>query len=64
MHERRLIAACVGCAVAVAALQNKYFVHPSMTVLHEPRSALRKLLSIRDFDPKEVICLVRVRAGC
>lgn len=40
--------------------QDKYFVHPAMTVLHEPRSALRELLSIREFDPKEVIYLVKV----
>lgn len=44
-------------AEQLARLQGKFFVHPSLTVLHEPRSPLRKLLHIREFDPQEVRCV-------
>lgn len=47
-------------AEQLARLQGKYFVHPSLTALYEPHSQLRRLLRIREFDPQEVICLVRV----
>ena len=45
-------------AEQLARLQGKFFVHPSLAVLHDPRSELRKLLHIREFDPQEV------RTGC
>lgn len=50
-------------AEQLARLQGKYFVHPSLSALYEPHSQLRKLLRIREFDPQEVILLVRVSAG-
>jgi hypothetical protein len=49
-------------AEQLARLQGKYFVHPSLAALYEPHSQLRRLLRIREFDPQEVICLVRVSA--
>jgi hypothetical protein len=50
-------------AEQLARLQGKFFVHPSLGALHEPHSQLRRLLRIREFDPQEVICLVRVSAA-
>lgn len=50
-------------AEQLARLQGKYFVHPSLSSLCEPRSELRRLLRIREFDPQEVICLVRDMAA-
>lgn len=47
-------------AEQLARLQGKFFVHPSLTALHEPQSQLRRLLRIRGFDPASVITLVRV----
>lgn len=55
---------CVICAAPPPwCVQDKFFVHPAMTVLYEPRSPLRKLLGIREFDPNELISLVRVGGG-
>eukprot|EP00775_Hariotina_reticulata_P013386 gene13386-13513_t len=45
-------------AEQLARLQGKHFVHPQLTALHQSRQ-LRRLLGVREFDPAELVNLIK-----